>query len=300
MLTDVYVRSPAECDIEIVFAPDAEGLQNNVFRETIEDYASSPTLSTGRVIASALQRVTTHRSGLGLLFLLLGGSSAKTCLTISRFPADQGIVAQEKSSSLSVEFIERVFMKNAKAYKSAFFETRSLDAGFEDGRAVDRQLSGPRELSDYWIKDFLNAELRTTGAAGSKRLAEALRNAVSQSADMHLIEELVAAARLIRGQHGKVRSANGVLKQLGVSDGAVEAIRAAFPRPELMDERFRFDREEFQKHAQYRTVELDNGALLTADSSQFDEVFEQMSVSEGRTRYTTEGEVIDQRFRKTR
>ena len=302
MLNSLFLRAPQECDVEVVFAPDAQGKQHNSCRSALEDYALKPTVGRGRDVAQRLQNVTTHRSGLGLLFLMKGSDAAgHHALVISRFPADQGVVAQEHAGSLSVEFIERVFMKNAKAYKSAFYSTQLLRAGFADGRAIDRQLSGPKDLSEYWIGDFLLSELRTTGPAGTRRLAEALREAVRVSDEPELKQELVSAARLMRGQDGKTRSARAILDRLGLSSDAIDAVVKAFPRTELIDESFRFDVSEFQKHALYRSVELDNGAILMAEDARFSQIFnEQRMVAEGRFRYSTEGEIIDQRFRKTK
>jgi hypothetical protein len=120
MLAELFERAPVECDIDIVFRPDEQGRQRNGSRNLLEAYLRSPSVPAGRSVAEALQRVTTHRSGLGLLFLLAGTDDRRRhVLVISRFPADEGVVAQEDAARLDVEFVERVFMKNAKAYKSA-------------------------------------------------------------------------------------------------------------------------------------------------------------------------------------
>jgi hypothetical protein len=222
-------------------------------------------------------------------------------LVISRFPADQGIVAQEDAKRLSVQFIERVFMKNARAYKSALFTAVSLEAGFLEGRAVDKQIQGPRDLSAYWIADFLEAELRTTGPAGTRRLAVAVRDAVREATDLDLKQELVAATRLLRGQQGRTISAQGVLHQLGLSAPATHAVESAFARPELMGETFQFDSAEFDRHVMYRTVELDTGAMLMAEDSKWDEIFRKEQLSNrDRMRFSTEGEVVDERLKKTK
>ncbi|MEX2167669.1 MAG: hypothetical protein WD851_00035 [Pirellulales bacterium] len=302
MLDKLFERAPMECDVQIVFSPDDQGQQNNPSRDSLESYAREPSVPRGRIVAERLQQVTTHRSGLGLLFLLKGiGSQGHHSLVVSRFPADQGVVAQENAGSLSVEFLERVFMKNAKAYKSAYYTTSSLRAGFTDGKAVDRQLSGPRDLSEYWIGEFLMSELRTTGPAGTRRLAEALRTAVKTAKDPGIKQELISAASLMRNQSGKTRSATAIIKRLGLSDQAAEAITDAYARPELMSESFRFEADEFERHALYRAVELDTGALLLAEDARFDDVFHtELLVAERKVRYTTEGKIVDQRFRKTK
>ena len=302
MLWDLFRRASVECNIETVFVPDEQGNQENELRGLLARYAKNPNLPSGRSIAKRLQRVTTKRSGLGLLFLLKGTcSDGRHVLVISRFPASQGITATESSRDLTVEFLEQVFMKNTKAYKSAFFQTIHLDAGFQEGRAVDRQSIGTDELSEYWIKDFLKSQMRTTGPAGTRRLAEAVRAAVKDTTDPELKQELVATATLLRGQAGRTQSTTAILGGLGISDSSTQAIGEHFAKPELMNDTFTFDSDEFDKHVRYRTVELDNGAILTADDKEFSNVFreEQLGDSNHR-RYTTEGAILMQRFRKTK
>jgi hypothetical protein len=289
MLGRVFDKASEECDIDIVFRHDDAGNQQNDTRDLLVAYVGSPTIPNGRKIAARLQTVTTNRSGLGLLFLMQGKVGGVYRLVVSRFPADQGVIAEEDRERLSVEFIERVFMKNARAYKSAIYESDSLARGFWDGRAVDRQISGPKELSDYWITDFLSSNLRTTGPAGTKRIAAALRESIKRAPSLEAKQELVAAASLLRGQHGRSVSGTKLVERLGLSDEAGSALQDALPRPELMGEVFRFDREEFEKHVMYRLVELDNGGVLIADDADSE-----------RVRFTTEGAVVDSRLRKSK
>src|SRR6267378_6443825 len=65
MLEDLFQRAPRECDVQIVFSPDADGNQSNPCRDCIEEYARAPSVPLGRVVAERLQVVTTNRSGLG-------------------------------------------------------------------------------------------------------------------------------------------------------------------------------------------------------------------------------------------
>jgi hypothetical protein len=303
MLRGVFARAREECDIEIVFRPDDEGRQRNACRDLVVAYAETPGIPTGRLVAARLQAVSTHRSGLGLLFLLKGTEARRHQLVISRFPADQGVIAEERAQALSVEFVERVFMKSAKAYKSALYVSDSFERGFWEGRAVDRQISGPRELSDYWIREFLMSELRTTGPAGTKRLAVALRDAIRSTPELGVRQELIAAASLLRGQDGRRRSTRQLVDQLGLSDNAGRALEHEFPRADLMDEVFQFDREEFERHAPYRAVELDNGGVMIAEDSRFPDVFRREEVGEPderRVRYITEGRVVSEQLRKAK
>ena len=306
MLQDLCDRAHQECRIEIMFRPNDDGTPNNECRAYLETYLRAPSLENGRVIAERLQVVTTNRSGLGLLFLAkCEARDGAHGLVISRFPAEQGVVAQERSNGLDVEFIEQVFTKNAKAYKSAIYTTTTLSAGFQEGRMIDHQLSGPREMSQYWIRDFLASDLRTTGPFGSRRMADALRTAVNATANYPLKQELVSVAQLLRNQDGKVRSPRQFLSQLAVSEDGMAAVERTFARPELMDQSFCFDTLEFDRHISYRMVELNTGAILMAEDTKFDRVFQSESVAGETTarhnnvvRFSTEGEVVDQRYRK--
>lgn len=302
MLRKIFDRAAAECVIDIIFRPDDKGKAKNDCRDELIAYVVEPTVPHGRKIANRLQSVTTHRSGLGLLFLMTGREGSQSRLVVSRFPADQGVIAEEHQQHLSVEFIERIFMKSSKAYKSAVYHSDSKASGFWDGKAIDRQISGPKELSDYWIREFLASELRTTGPAGTKRMAVALRDAIRQAESVEVKHELVSAAGLLRARAGQVTSGRQLVAELGISESATAVLRAALPRAELMDEVFRFDRDEFEKHVLYRWIELDNGGMLVAADDAFSDVFqrEAMDAAVNLERFSTEGRVIDERLRRTK
>jgi hypothetical protein len=297
MLQGLFASGDTECDIDVIFRPDSNGAQKNPCQTLLESYSRHPSLPNGRKIAERLQSVTTHRSGLGLLFIVAGRDAIGPRLMLSRFPAESGVVAHERSRGLSVEFIERVFMKNAKAYKSVIYVARP---GFWDGKAVDKQVDGGKELSAYWITDFLDSDLRTTGATGSMRLATAVRKA-TQSTTGDVRSELVAAAQLMRNQHGRVTSASRIVAELQISSAAAAAIRKHMPRAELFDERFRFSRSDYDDQIAFRSVELDNGGMMIADNAQFDEIFrhEVIGNNTNRRRFVTEGTIVDQKLRKT-
>jgi hypothetical protein len=113
---------------------------------------------------------------------------------ISRFPTDNAIYVEEDKSKLSVEFLERVFMKNKASYKAVVYKDASLNAGFWNGQAIDKQLNNPSgEVSNYWILDFLSSRLTVTATAGTRRLAIAMLAAIKKS-DLKIKQEIIAAA----------------------------------------------------------------------------------------------------------
>jgi hypothetical protein len=298
MLETLFDGAGADCNIDIAFRPGADGSQRNECKELLQAHLRRPSPTSSHDIAQRLASVTGNQSGLALLFVICGRFAHGHRLVLARFPAEQGVLAEEKSGSLSVEFIEKVFMKSAHAYKCATFTCPRTDAGFSRGSAVDKQINGPQELSLYWISKFLDSDLATTGAAGTRRLGNAMKQAVRDTDSDTIRGQLIAAAQLIPTHAGKKSTAAKLLSDVGVSADGIQAVENAMNRPELMNERFQLLADEFARAATYRTVELDNGALLLAETAQFDNVFRVQRVAEGRARYSTEGRVVSERLRK--
>lgn len=296
MLSKVYEGSRRECDIEIAFKPSEAGRQENPMRDLLLAYHDNPSVPTGRAVAERLQTVTTHRSGLGLLFLAVGDAADKV-LMVSRFPAGEGVMAEEREHRLEISFIPRVFMKNVRAYKSVVYPGPAVAGGLWSGFAVDKQIREERELSDYWIGDFLKSDFATTSAAGTMRIALALRDAIDE-AEGDLRTELIHAALIIRNFDGQVVSVNDLTGRLNLAPPTQAALRAKIARPEMLAQTFRFDRAEYDKSVPYRTVELANGAVLTAQNAKFDEVFDMADAGDGRTTFSTTGEVVKNVLRK--
>jgi hypothetical protein len=298
MIEKLFSDAAIDCPIEIVFRPSAEGFQLNQRRDLFLTYLGAPTLPNAREIATVLHSVTTRRSGLGLLFTIVGSDGQRERLVLARFPADQGVVAEERKDTLQVQFLERVFMKSAFTYKSATYSCSTVAAGFWDGRAVDKQADGPRELSHYWISDFLLSDFRTTGAAGTIRLARALRKAIGSTSEVGVRGDLIAFAQLLGGMGGRTIAPTTLVETMGVSRLAAQALLEAFDRSGLSDESFVMDHDEFLRQLPHRVVELDNGAVLMGSSESFDRVFARQPLPDNRQRFTTEGMVVDQRLTK--
>ena len=303
LLDEIYSRSQNECNIDISFNHSADGRQQNSCRDLIVDYLGRPNLARGRRIAERLEKVTTHRSGLGLLFLIAGKESRDHKLVISRFPTDIAILAEEDQRTLNVEFLERVFMKSARAYKAAAYQDSSLTSGFWVGGAVDKQINNPEtQLSKYWINEFLDSDFSTTSAAGTRRLAVALRSAAKNADDVAVKHEITSAVTLATNLEGRSLSIRDFGQRLHLSEAAKQAIANEIREPRLAEERSRFDLAEFSKHVAYRSIELDSGAMLTADFADFARVFRQEVIDEveQKMRFSTEGKVVNEKLRKSR
>jgi len=301
MLKRVFDKAEEECQHDVAFSANEEGQQHNVCRDSILAYLKKSDITHGRALAQRLQAVTTNRSGLGLLFLMKGTHKGETKIVVSRFPADSGILAQEMEKGLTVEFLERIFMKSATSYKAAVYLGKSHNHDFWKGKAGDKQINSAESyIASYWIRDFLHSDFLTPGEAGTRRFASAVREAMNHSDNARTKEEITALARLLPGLNGKVASAKGILDQFYVSEETQQQIKNNFQRESLFDEQFRFMPDELSKFLAFRTVELNNGGLLTAPTGNFDKVFTRETVDSAKNieRFSTQGTVIDQRFRK--
>lgn len=303
LLKEIYDRAETECTIGVAFRKADNGAQVNPCRTMLVEYASSPSLDRGRLLAERLAGATTKRSGLGLMFLLHGREDQNHRVVLSRFRANNGVLVDDAADALTVEFIDRVFMKNAHSYKAVFYQHASLTAGFWNGMAVDKQInSRDAETSNYWVRDFLASEFSTTPAMGTRRLALALKDAVNRTNDLQIKQQITAAATLAAGIDGQPTNADDFCDRYGFSEQTRTAVKQAFTRSDLVGDNFVFDAAEFSRQLPYKTIELDSGAVLTAQSSKFDEVFERQEIdgSGDEYRFSATGKIVTEKLEKTK
>lgn len=302
MLSDLFERSDKECRIDICFKPNDDGTQQNDCRNEIIAFLKTPSMGLARVLATRLQSVTTNKSGLGLLFILLGEEKARKKICISRFPADIGILAEEDHTTLRVEFLEKVFMRNALSYKAAVYEGKSMDVDFWVGKAIDRQTNNKNiDICNYWICDFLRSDFFTTPASGTKRLANALYGALNKTDNLQIKDEIISSARLVRNLEGNTTTINGFIKRFSLSDETRDAVLREIPES-LRFERFQFTREVFDKFLPFQSVELNNQVILTAPVNDFDEVIKRRVVDHNKKpeiyEFKTHGSIINEKLRR--
>jgi hypothetical protein len=297
LMDAIYAKSESDSDIDINFRCNPDGKQQNDCRDLLCAYLSAPSLTTGQTIAERLGKTTDLRSALGLLFLMVGKEGKDQKVKISRFPTDSAIHVEEMPRALTVQFLERVFVKNKHSYKAVLYRDASLRAGFWNGRAIDKQInSSTSSTSEYWIADFLLSEFTVTSAQGTNRFAKALRVAVQSDIPVEVKEEISAAARLSSGLGGQKMSINQIAARFNLSQPAQAAIVKGLKKPALANEMFTFDVAEFKAVVARKSVELDNGATLTAESDRFDSVFRQEQIKD-QTEYVTRGRVMNEKLK---
>lgn len=298
LLSDVFHAANDQRDVDVVFNPQDNGASFNTCRDLIVRHTNEPSVESGVFLAERLRGFSDNRSGIGLLFLMTGTNGLDVQFVMSRFPAESAILAELSESGLTVEFLDRVFVKRATAYKSIRLRDRNPRDNFWSGKVTDRQLGGQiGHISNYWMSDFLDAKILTTAAAGTKRLATALQNVIAKHPNIEIQAEIAAAVGLAGGAlNGRLTSIDEFCDHFGFRDQVRQALAAQVPSAELREQQFRFDAGEFSNRLPYRSLTLDNGAILTALSREFNDVFAVREIEDGRNEYITIGRPRKQRI----
>lgn len=299
MLDSIFRNAERDCVVPVMFTTEGAEQRNQVRSELLA-LVDDPSLDTAAPLALRLQRSTSGTSGMGLMFICLGEENDSTRVVLSRFPADEGVVAERSEAELTVQFVEQVFLKSAHSYKAATYVANGRADQLWRGHVVDRQINhGTKTVADYWIVDFLMSEFSTTAAAGTKRLAVALREAAASTTNVRVKQEITSAAQLAANLPRRAMTISGFCENFNFSEETTQTILSKVRPPRLVNERFRFDSEEFSRHLAYKQIELDNGAILTAPAERFEQVFHETTRRNQHT-FTTSGEVVDQRLRKSK
>jgi len=303
LMENLYKNSDRDCRIDIVFNPAQDGSQQNDARDLIVKYLKERSLESGRLLAEKLARVSSHRSGLGLLFLITGIENNKRKIVVARFPADSGILAREEMNALELSFIEQVFMKNSKSFKSVMYRHADLEKGFWVGKAIDKQVnSRDTEISAYWITKFLESDFRTTSAEGTRRLASAMRAAARKTENPLVKQEITAAATLANSLGGQNLSIDQFFERFGFSEPTRYAVREEIGSTKVVAQQFIFDVATFKAQVPLKAVDLDTGVMLMGPADRFDKLVTQEESPQDRlkTTFLTTGRVVDQTLRKGR
>lgn len=227
MLTDIFNGAGKDCNVPVMFVSDGEKQEYPVRAELLA-LLHKPTIAAATPLAKRLQAATGGSSGMGLLFICVGpdGESA-TRIVISRFPADEGVVAEKQSEKLTVQFVEQVFLKSAYSYKAATYLSDGKHHQLWKGHVVDKQINhGSKSVADYWIVDFLRSEFSTAAAQGTKRLANAIKAAIQSTSDIAVKTQLTSSAQLAANLPKKAMTISDFCDSFHLSLPAKQAIIA--------------------------------------------------------------------------
>lgn len=278
LLSEVFEKAESECDLDIAFNPAEDGSQTNACREMIIQYIEDPSDARGQLLASRLEKNTTGQSGLGLLFIINGQTESRdfqSKIVITRFPADQAILAEDTGGTLSVQYLEKVFLRNAQSYKAVLYKGLGKNSSVWQGLAVDKQINDDLTRSSrYWISGFLMSDFLTTSASGTRRFATVLQTVGKQTNSVDVQQEIIAASKLAPSLDGQNLNSGQLLDKMNLSEKAKEVLKPELEKSNFITRSFRFDAAAFSNQVKYRWMRLENGAVLIGPADKFDDIYD--------------------------
>lgn len=297
ILKNVFDKAEKECDIQIRFISQTMN-QDNEIRESILTTVNNFSKENCLPLVKSLAYLTDNKTKEGLLFFILGKENDTTRLFIARFPSETGITIQPDNGELNFVVIEEVFLKNSRKYKAVYYDsTDSYWIGF----AVDKQINDSsgkiKEISDYWIKDFLKSELKMNAKRGSSILAKAIRKTIAETSNDNVKTELIGATQLVKNINTRAISINTFFSELNLSEATHNEVLSKIENQNLFNITFPFDSTEFENNCSYLVNILNTGAILMAPTTEFNEVWVQETVADSaELRYSTQGKKIKEKI----
>lgn len=300
MLNDIFDKSESECNIQIRFIAQNNN-QDNEIRDAIIKITNSFTIASCKPLVISLSKLTDNKTKDGLLFFVKASTNKCTRTFIARFPVDTGITISNLNGEKQFEVAEDIFLKNSKRYKAVYYDSTD---DFWIGYAVDKQITDTaskiKELSDYWITDFLKSDLKMTSKRGSKILAKAIRSTIDQTDDENVKKELIGASSIIKNINQRQVSLKSMLGILNLSEITKNEVLQKFGNHEITETPFVFDVTEFDSNFNYLINILDTGAIIIGPANSFDDLWQKEIVADGRLKYSTEGLPVKEKISNAR
>jgi hypothetical protein len=290
-LTVLFNNSEKDCDIQIRFIPQ-RGKQYNEAREFIVKLCNKFTMENCNPLVKSLMYLTDKKIKEGLLFFIYAEDKSDKKLLIARFPSEEGITVKINDGKYVFEVVDDVFLKNSKKYKAVYYQSKLDD--YWSGYAVDKQINDNtlKEISDYWIKDFLQSELKLNSKRGSLILAKAVRKTITETTDDNVKEELIGVTPLLKNINTRVVSFKGFFDKMNLSEKAKKEVLSKIDNPNLYGVTFKFDSDVFSENCNYLINILDTGAVIMAPAADYSTLWQEEVLNEERYKYSTEGKKI--------
>jgi hypothetical protein len=290
-LTDLFGHSEKECDINIRFTPKPKEQKNDV-RDVIVSLCNEFTLVNCKPLVKSLIKLTDRKIKEGLLFFIYADDETDKKIMIARFPSEEAITVKQEKGKYVFEIIDDVFLKNSRKYKAVYYKKTMDD--FWSGYAVDKQINDDnvKGISDYWIKDFLQSELKLNSSRASEMLAKAVRQTISETKNERVKEELIGATPLVKNIDSKPMTFKSFFDKMNLSKQAKNEVLTKIPNPQLCELSFKFSSDLFSKNCNYLFKILDNGAIAIAPAIDFPTVWCEEVAENGNVRYSTEGKKV--------
>jgi len=121
LLESIFDGAKNECNVPIIFVAENDK-QDNGFRSILLSLLKRATFDRAKQIAQLLQAATPGTAGMALMFVCIGSDGPnRKRIVISRFPADEGVMAELGGESLTVPIRAIVGIRCGEAVLFVYF-----------------------------------------------------------------------------------------------------------------------------------------------------------------------------------
>jgi hypothetical protein len=297
----LFKKSEGECKVEVQF--NSDGQQFNAVRELLiaicsaADPVEKRRLATS--LASRLYAVTDERNQTGLFAIIEGKSEETSKILLIRFRQDEVVTTNPHGDAeIDLSVIAEAFTKRSHFYKSALFEDEASRSMFWTGRIVDKQITKTvRDVSQYWVADFLDSRSALTPKQGTTSLSRFIRVAIGKLDNVEDKQTLIAASLLLKQQAGKNFSAKEFCETY-LSGPLAESFKGFIPSEIEYENIFEVDADTLEKEIGSTLLSLSNGIQLTVPTFLYDDTVTEKHMQDGGTEVTVSGRVVDRKLGK--
>lgn len=287
------------------------GARSSVVRDAVRGLAFgaiAPGRGSALELARQLSRAMDERSPECLLLIAAYKEKGKDERQVAAwiFPQDEAFrFSPGGNAGSDIELLTEIFSRTSGLRKMAFFAGKDIKSHFLKGQVLDFQQGRRDDVSDFWVERFLEAKLAITPAAGTKVLAEALRNA-SKAPDLSLVErrQVHAAAVAINVMPQGSLSLEGVANQF-LTGKAKEVFLATAENDETRTSTFKLDHAALQERLGVRNFHLPEDVWVSAPIDQVGDgkvvqLAEEMDGDGAVERLRVEADVLEDRLASRR
>lgn len=272
--------------------------RTNDFRDAILRYAfedDQVANEAASTIAIMLSEAMDLRSKPNLFVITSLREDDRRRVVLWIFPRDTAFQFTSGNGGPALQVLTDIFSQTSRLRKAAIFEGRNLRTNFLSGRVLDFQTSYKAlDIADFWIVRFLQCTFGLVGEAGSRLLADALREATDESGTMTEKEQLFAAIMAIRNSP-RNRWSFSEIADTYLQGPPRDAFLNAIPNEATRVSTFELDRVVIDSILRFRIFSLNTGVFV---SSPLDEVGSSVSLEGDEDQFLEcRGTVLDQRVR---
>lgn len=298
-LVDAYAKASLDHALPVSFVFDAQ--RRNPVRELLLAIAFSREPEARRAASQLAERLRDSmdkRSKPGLLVVSVGAArnSTRRQVVVWLFPKDE---AFRPSAQGRLILLDDIFSRSSGLRKAAMFQGSQSRSSFLSGRVLDSQANvSDRYLADFWLVDFLNAQLQMTSKEGTDLFGRALKVTNGAIEEGPAKDQLYAAISAVRTNPRRRWSLDEFAEAFLSGDTKTRFLESA-PNIDSRKAPFDLDVERLDNLIQFRVFRLESG---TSVSAPFAEVGQSVTVEEhdGKRTLQVRGVVVEERLRARR